>query len=208
MSSLLIVGAGGHGKVVAEAAELMGKWERIAFLDDSEEKQDMLFSDFMVVGKLKDSKLLFLDYKNLIVAIGDNNLRCQMAKGFGDCGFVLPSIIHPNSIVSKNAIVGLGSVIFPGAVINSQAMIEEFCIINTGAIIEHDVSIGRGSHISPGAVIGGGTNIGRKTWIGAGATVINNVKIGNNVIIGAGAVVISNIPDNSKWVGVPARRLE
>ena len=201
MSSLLIVGAGGHGKVVAEAAELMGKWERIAFLDPGKAGQ--------VLGKpiFQDNEILH-DFANIFVAIGDNKKRLEKLIEYEKMGLIIPIIIHPSSKISKYVNIAEGTVVLTGVNINPGAEIGKGCIINTGSNIDHDVKLGEGVHISPGATIAGSVEIGRKTWIGAGATVINNIKIGNNVIIGAGAVVISNIPDNSKWVGVPARRLE
>jgi sugar O-acyltransferase (sialic acid O-acetyltransferase NeuD family) len=203
MSGLLIVGAGGHGKVVAETAKEMGKWNKIAFLDDFYNGQEIL--DLSVVGRFNDAIKFKDQYKELIVAIGNNLTRINLMMKYKQQGFTIPNIIHPTAYVCKNTYVEDGCVFFAQSAVNTQSKIGFGSIINTGATVDHDCQLGKGVHLSPGVHLGGTVKIGNYTWIGLGAGIINNISIGNNVIVGAGSIVISDIKDNVTVVGVPGK---
>lgn len=198
MNKLVIIGASGHGKVVAEIAKLSG-YNEIVFLDDNIEKN--YCAGLSIVGKLSEIRN-FIDY-DLFIAIGSNSVRESIARKL--LNFNVVTLIHPQSIISERVKIGKGSVIMPGAVINSDAEIGQFCIINTCSSVDHDSLVGDFSHISVGSHIAGTVSIGNNVFIGAGATVINNLTIGSNSIVGAGAVVIENVSQNSKVIGVPAK---
>lgn len=202
MSKLLILGAGGHGKVVADTALTMKKWNNIAFLDDRKELEKVI--DIPIIGKLKDFESLKKDYQYAFVAIGNNELRLEWIERLLKAGFTIPTIIHPFSFVSKTSSIGEGTVIMAGAVINANSNIGRGCIINTSSSIDHDCILEDGVHISPGVHIGGTVNIGKCTWVCIGSSIINNITIGKNVIIAAGASVIKNVSDNVMVAGVPA----
>ncbi|MDP5130408.1 MAG: NeuD/PglB/VioB family sugar acetyltransferase [Paraglaciecola sp.] len=206
MSNLVIIGAGGHGKVVADAALLSKNWEAIVFYDDSFPKIRSV-GNLQIVGKVKD--LLEASHNSssvsVVVAIGNNHVRYKIYNELLEKGYSLPVILHPSSIISSSAKIGAGSVVLAGAVVNADAIIHASCIINSNAVIEHDCVINDGAHICPGSLLAGGVYIGKYSWIGIGATVIQSVNIGDNVVVGAGAVVLNALPSFVTAVGVPAK---
>jgi len=206
MTRLIIVGAGGHAAVVAEAAQLAGPWDDICFVDDKYPDIDEIVG-FPVVGELSAIPKLQTDQTEFIVAIGNNQTRLELHEKIESSGGRLVSVIHPSASVSPTAIVKPGTVILAQAAINARATIGVACIVNTGATVDHDCQIESGVHISPGANLAGGVSIGTRAWIGMGASVINNVSIGSAAIIGAAAAVLSDVAANQKVVGVPAREI-
>lgn len=206
MKRLSILGAGGHGQVVADAAESCGYWNEIVFYDDNWQHR-ILHGPWPVVGPIRSFLETSTGSSEAIVAIGDNVLRTKLAASLRNAGFALASIIHPAASVSKYARIGPGTVVFAGAVINIGAVIGSACIINTRATVEHDCILGEGVHISTGANLAGGVSIGNESWVGAGACIRQLIKVGSRVMIGAGAVVVAPIPDTVTVVGNPARLL-
>lgn len=204
MSRLLILGAGGHGKVVAEAAFVSGPWKEIAFLD-GRFPELLRALDWPVIGNDAEANRFMPGYPEIFVAIGDNRLRIRFIESFQNAGFKLPAVVHPMSWVSPSARIGAGSVLVATSVLNAEAVIGQGCIVNTGATVDHNCSIGDGVHVSPGAHIGGDAVIGPRTWIGIGAAIRHGVKIGADVIVGAGAAVVEDLPDGVTAVGVPAK---
>jgi len=202
MAGLLIVGAGGHGKVVADTAYESGEWEKIAFLDDRYPAVKSILG-WPVLGTISQASVLIEEYSNIVVAIGDNVLRFTLVHAFIEMGFVLPVIVHPTAFVSRFAQIGLGSVIFAQVAINAGTHIGIGSIVNTGATIDHDCLVGNGVHISPGVHLAGGITVGNYSWIGIGASVIQQINIGEHVMIGAGAAVRTMIPNDVTVVGVP-----
>ena len=202
VKKLLILGSGGHGKVVAEIASLMKQWDEIAFLDDKEGLKEV--NGYKVIDKLKNYKLYKEEYKNAFVAIGNNKLRINLIENLLREGFEIPILIHPFTFISNNVKVDKGTVIMAGAVINTNSVIGKGCIINTSSSIDHDCILKDGVHISPGVHVGGTVNIGKCTWVCIGSSIANNITIGKNVIVAAGAAVIKDVPDNVIVAGVPA----
>lgn len=204
MSKLLIVGAGGHGKVVADAALSTGKWNMIAFLDDRFPEL-LSVRTLAVIGTFQSAQSFINDYQDIVVAVGDNVRRLELTSFYKSLGFHCPPVIHPSATIDSTAQIGNGTVVLPHAVINADAVVGSACIINTASVIEHDCRVGDGVHVSPRAVIGGGSEVGELSWIGIGATVIHKIAIGDRCIIGAGSVVTSHIGHNVTAVGMPAR---
>jgi len=199
---LLILGAGGHGKVVADAASAMQYWEEIAFLDDDEKKGNL---PYKVLGSMRQLPEFIKSFSTVIVALGNNHKREELLKKSAELGFILATIIHPRAYVSKYAAVEPGTVVFAHAVINPYAKVGFGSIINSAAVIEHDCVLDTAVHISPNAALAGAVTVGKYSWIGIGSNIIEKITIGDNVIVGAGSVVIENIPNNSIVVGVPAK---
>lgn len=202
MKHLLIIGAGGHAKVVTEIA-LQSGWEIEGFLDDEEEKKEFL--GYPVFGKTEKAAN-YMENHVLFLAIGKNQIRKRLAAGLKKAEFA--TLIHPNAVKAASAKIGKGSVVMANAVINPGAEIGEQCIINTGAIVEHDNRIDSFVHISPGCRLGGGVSIGEESWLGIGSCVKNQVKICPYCVIGVGAVVVKNINTAGTYVGVPAKKLQ
>jgi sugar O-acyltransferase (sialic acid O-acetyltransferase NeuD family) len=203
---ILVWGAGGHAKVVADILRLNG-FHIIGFIDDHDPaRSGEIFCGAKISARTDD--FIKAGARDIIIAIGDNRAREQKAKLAKARGFKLASVVHPRSAVASDVQLGVGTVVMAGAVINSGSIIGENSIINTSASIDHDCILAENVHISPGARIAGGVQIGRGTWIGIGATIIDKVSLGENIIVGAGAVVIRNIASGAVVVGVPARKIK
>lgn len=197
---LIIIGAGGHGKVCAEIAKLNG-YEDIAFLDDRNN------TDLPVIGSASDY-LKYIKGNDFFIAIGNNEIRRLFFENIIQTHGNIVSLIHPKSVISKYAFVGVGTVVMAGAVINAGANICQGCIVNTCASVDHDCRIGDFVHVSVGSHLSGTVTVGDETWIGAGATVSNNLSICSGCMIGAGAVVINDVDESGTYVGVPARKIK
>ncbi|NLG82342.1 MAG: acetyltransferase [Bacilli bacterium] len=201
---LLIIGAGGHGKVCADIALKMQKWKTITFLDDNENIKEVL--SIKVIGKTKDFTK-FIDSHDIFVAIGNNYTRKSIIELLTEHNASIPTLVHPCAVIASNVTIDMGSVVMANVVINSDSKIGKGCILNTASTIDHDNIIGDYVHISPGVNLAGNVIIGNCTWLGIGSKVINNISISCDCIIGAGGVVIDNINEVGKYVGVPVRRL-
>lgn len=205
MRRLAVIGASGHGKVVADIAESCG-WEAIDFFDDGY-RQKTVNENWPIVGDLADLLAASISYAGVVVAIGDNEVRRRVCETVLANSIVLVTLIHPAAVVSRYAQIGDGSVVVAGAVINAYAVIGRGVIINTCASIDHDCCLGDYVHISPGAHLAGGVNVGHGSWVGIGSCIKQQVTVGTNVRVGAGAVVINDVQDNFTVAGVPARSL-
>lgn len=190
---VIIIGASGHGKVIADIIKKFGD-EVYGFLDDDLSKD--------VIGRVSDC----VNYKDMyfVIAIGNNKIRKSIAERY-DLKYY--TAIHPAAVIGENVDIGEGTVVMANAVVNPSATIGRHCIINTAAIVEHDNVLEDYVHISPNATLCGTVRVGEETHIGAGAVVRNNISIGNNIIIGAGAAVIKDIDKEGIYVGVPAKEL-
>lgn len=203
MNKLLIIGASGHGKVIADIARLNG-YTDIAFLDDDSSKTEC--NGYPVVGSV--AKAMQIIYSDFIVAIGNANTRQQIQESLISNGLNVVTLIHPKAVIAEKVIIGKGTVIMAGAVINSETSIGDGCIINTCASIDHDCVIGNYVHVSVGSHIAGTVEVYDRTWIGIGATVSNNLTITSDCTIGAGAVVINDIKNKGTYVGVPCEMIK
>lgn len=194
---MILYGASGHGKVIAEILRANGITD-IIFWDDSD---DAVIWD-LVVEKPDTTKLQ--GGKDLLVSIGVNKIRKMIAERLGPFT-KFHTAIHPSSVLSPLANIGEGTAVMAAVVINADALIGQHCIVNTASVIEHDCEVADYVHVSPNATLCGNVIVGEGTHIGAGAVVIPGVKIGAWCTIGAGTVVIKDIPDGSTVVGCPGR---
>ncbi len=201
--NVVIIGAGGHGKVIADIVVKSGD-NVVGFLDDSKDVGDVIIEKFTVIGKVEDCEKLQQENKNLffVIAIGNNYVRKEI---FEKYKLNYYTAIHPTAVIGMGVHIGTGTVIMANACINSSAKIGNNCIINTGTIIEHDNIIEDNVHVSPNATLCGTVKVGEYTHIGAGSIIKNNISIVDNSIIGAGAVVVKNIVKNGVYIGIPAK---
>jgi sugar O-acyltransferase (sialic acid O-acetyltransferase NeuD family) len=200
MNRLIIIGAGGHGKVIADCA-LKSGYTDISFVDDHA-TGDVL--GFPVVGTVHDVDSLNDGKTDFIMGIGNNAVRQRIAQ---EHAVNWVSVIHPSAQISIHVTVGKGTAVMANAVINACATVGEHCIINTNAVVEHDNHIEDYVHVSPRASLGGTVRVGAGSHIGIGATVKNNVDICADCIVGAGAVVVKSITEKGTYIGVPVRKI-
>jgi len=203
-NKLLIIGASGHGKVIAEIALQMNRYKNIVFLDDDINIKTTM--GIAVVGRISDA-IKYVNECDIIVGIGNNEIREKVQKYVEVIGARIPILAHPSAIISKNVKIGAGTVIMAGAVVNCCSEIGRGCIINTGATIDHESVIGNYVHLSPGVHLAGAVSVGHNTWLGIGSIVKNNIGITEGCIVGAGSVVIKSITEPGTYVGVPARKI-
>ena len=200
MKELIIIGASGHGKVVADIAKKNG-YSLISFLDDNTAVTEC--DGYKVVGKTSD----FVNYGcDMFVAIGNSQTRKKIQSQLEKENKNIVSLVHPAAVIADTVKIGCGTVVMAGAVINSASTIGKGCIINTCASVDHDNNIGEFVHISVGAHLAGTVTVDNNTWLGIGAVVSNNINICSDCIIGAGAVVVKNIEEKGTYIGVPAKR--
>jgi sugar O-acyltransferase (sialic acid O-acetyltransferase NeuD family) len=201
---LIIIGASGHGKVVADIAISMNKWKDIAFLDDNELIKKVL--GLQVIGKSTDA-VKYIGNSDIFVAVGNNRIREKIHEEIELFGANVPVLIHRNALIGTDVEIGRGTVIMAGVVINCCTLIGKGCIINTGSTIDHDSVVEDYVHISPGANLAGSVKVGKGSWIGIGSAISNNINITSGCKVGAGAVVVKDLIKPGTYMGVPARRV-
>lgn len=203
--TLAVLGAGGHGRVVADCADALG-WPDICFFDDN--PPAIASTSWPVVGSGSSLIESVADFDGVVVGIGQSSVRLAWHRRLAANGAQMISLVHPNASVSRRAKLGSGTVVFAGAVINIGSKIGEASIVNTGATVDHDSILADGVHISPGAHLGGGVKVGEESWIGLGASIREGIVIGARVRVGAGTVVVKSVDDDLTVVGNPARVLK
>jgi len=203
----LIMGAGGHSKVVIDALiKMHPDYSSIRVLDDDVKKHGKRLLNILI----ESPDVFFSENSHstwACIAIGDNKIRAQKYEFWKAAGAQFLSVIHPGSTISPFSNINLGSVIFAGAVINPDAKIGFNNIVNTGTIIEHDCVLEDHVQVATNATLCGGVVLKEGAMIGAGAVILPGVQIGRYAVIGAGAVVTDSVPDGAVYIGVPARDL-
>ena len=205
MKKLAILGASGHGKVVADTAECCG-WQSVEFFDDawpSIQKNGV----WPIVGDTIALLKKLADFDGVLVAIGNNRIRYAKLLELQTMGGRLVTLVHPAAVVSRYAEIAEGTGVFAGAVVNAGTIIKPGAILNTGCSVDHDCVLGNAVHISPGARLAGGVCVGDESWVGIGSSVRQLINIGQSVVVGAGSAVVSDIPNDMVVAGVPAKRL-
>ncbi len=207
MKKVVIIGASGHAKVIADIIKKSND-EIVGFLDDNLEIQGrVIFDDKIVLGTTSKEDIEKYSDNYFVIGIGSNRVRKIISNKYPNLKWY--TAIHPNAVIANDVEIGEGTVIMAGVVINPGTKIGNHCIVNTCSSLDHDNILENYVHVSPGSHLAGTVKVGEGTWICAGVTVINNINISNNNIIGAGAVVIDDIADNDNtYVGVPVRKLE
>jgi UDP-perosamine 4-acetyltransferase len=204
---VVVIGAGGHAKVVIELIRAQGRYEVVGCTDREPQRREvvgapLLGSDDVLPG------LYARGIRHCFVALGDNALRRKVATQVTALGFQLVNAISPKAIVSPSARIGRGVAVMGGAVINADATIGDLAIVNTRAAVDHDCQIGEAAHVAPRAALAGSVRIGPLAFVGAGATIVPGISVGESTVIGAGATVISDLGPNIVAVGVPAKPLQ
>ena len=196
--NVIVIGAGGHGRVVSEIISACGD-KVVGFIDDN--SQVKVYGNYLGDINSVDS------YSDcfFIIAIGDNRVRHDIALKHPNLKFY--TAIHPSAVISPTASIGAGTCVMPNATVNSMAKIGEHCIINSNSVVEHDCKISDFVHISPNATVCGTVSIGEMSHIGSGASTVGNIKICAGVIIGTGGAVHKDITESGTYVGVPVHKV-
>ncbi|UKS24986.1 acetyltransferase [Paenibacillus sp. HWE-109] len=202
---VVIIGGGGHAKVIIDIIQSTGTYEVIGFTSPIDVEKSLCCVPYLGNDSILPS-LLKKKIKSFFVAIGENKLRKKLFEELVALGFAPINAISPFAHISSYAALGKGVVVMPGAVVSTGAVIGDNVIINTLAGIDHECDISSHVHVAPGASLAGCIKIGEGTFIGVGTKIIPEIKIGEWAVIGAGSVVISDIPANAKVVGVPAKK--
>jgi sugar O-acyltransferase (sialic acid O-acetyltransferase NeuD family) len=201
---LLIIGASGHGKVVADIALKMNKWQRVAFLDDDE---NIKFSMGLEVLGTSSEVSKYIEEYNVFVGVGNNTTRQKIQCMLEKLGADIPVLIHPHAVIGEQVEIANGTALMAGTIVNCSTKIGKGCIVNTGSTIDHDNCIEDFVHVSPGTHLAGTVFIGKRSWLGIGSIISNNINITNDCQLGAGSVVIRDITDPGVYVGAPVRRV-
>ncbi|MEZ7206969.1 acetyltransferase [Pseudoalteromonas sp. DY56-GL79] len=202
MRKLAILGASGHGKVVAEIAELNGY--KVDFYDDNSPSNTVVGA-WITHGDTRALCQNLAQYDGIAVGIGNSLVRAEKMALLSSFDAQFPILIHPTAMVSRYASLGVGSVVMANATVNVFSKIDDGVIVNTGAVIEHDCVIEQFAHICPSASIAGNCHIGEHTWVGIGSCIKQQITVGGATTIGAGSVVVKNIPAGVTAFGNPAR---
>jgi UDP-perosamine 4-acetyltransferase len=205
---VVIVGAGGHGKVVLDILRGGGAYRVAGYLDADTTLAHTEVGGVPVLGQVNLlPKLRHQKIRAAIIAIGDNRVRASYAKLVAAAGLEMISAIHPAASVSPTAQIGTNTVIAAGALVCTEVKLGDSVIVNTGAVIDHECEVGEASHICPGVVLAGRVRVGEGAFVGLGARVLPCLSIGEHAVIGAGATVIRDVPAGATVVGTPARLL-
>lgn len=204
-SKIILTGYSGHGFVVADAALEQGL-NLLFYTEINEVKTNPYNLEYL--GKESDPNFKYWedDFK-FALGIGDNSIRRKAADLIISKGKELVNVLHPRSWIAKSVKMGNGNFVNACGAVNSMVVLGSYCIVNTGAIVEHECHLGDAIHVAPGAVLAGGVKIGDNSFVGANSVVKEGVKIGKNVLIGAGSVILKDVPDNTRIVGNPGRKI-
>lgn len=203
MKKIVILGAGGHGQVVADALKLMTDAEPVAFLDENPGILGKEVLGLPVPGG--NEALPDVDHDGVVIALGNNSLRKRIFHELKKAGENLFSVIHPSAVISPDAKIGEGCMILGGAVVNTGAKIEDNTILNTNCTVEHHNIIGPHAHIAPGSSLGGEVVVEEEAMVGIGATVLPRTRICARALLGAGSTAFRDLPEDCVAVGIPAK---
>jgi UDP-perosamine 4-acetyltransferase len=207
MSKVVLLGGGGHCKVVIDHLQLSGV-KVVGILDDNPKTAGKEILGCRVIGPIEQLAELKNEAEFAVIAVTDPAIRMKFAAICRDVGFKVTGFIHPAAVISSSATIAPTAQICAGAIINPEADIKDHVVINTRAVVEHDCWVGPYCHIAPSVSLMGNVHVGALTLIGASSVVIPNLRLGSEVIVGAGAIIVKNIAGNSKYVSTPARKMD
>jgi len=210
MKKIILVGGGGHGKVVIDAIMVGKQYEIVGIIDKKEKIGDRVLGVPIIGDDVSLNAYFRKGIKYCYISlgsIGNPVLRIRSFMASSRIGFRFPNIIHPEAEISGHVVIGEGNYVAAGVIINAGVKIGDQCIINTGAIVEHDCAIDDFVHIAPGAIVNGGVAVGRGAHIGAGSCIMQYLRIGKRALVGLGSMVIRNVEDGEVVCGNPAKKI-
>lgn len=208
MEGILLVGAGGHARTVADTIERQGKYQIVGLIDNDRRLGEEVYHSYNIIGNDGSLKYMFsngIKYAVICVGqMGNSKVRRRLYRHLKEIGFYLPVIIDDTAVVANDVSIGEGTYIGRNAVVNVSAKLGKMCIVNTSAVIEHECIVRNFVHIAVHACVCGQSVIGNDVFLGANATVIQQINLGDGSIIGAGSVVIHDVPKGYTVMGNPA----
>lgn len=206
-ADLVLIGCGGHAKVVLEAIWARTPKRRVIVLDDNPAAGTSRLLGVPVLGTR--DWLLGANYSlKVVAAIGDNRARLSLIRWIAGQNFGMETVIHPSAVLGSTVEIGRAAFLSAGSIVIADSKIGRGAIINTGASIDHDCVIGEAAHIGPGVRLCGNVTIGPRSLLGVGVAVRPGISIGADVVVGAGSTVVSDLPDAGVYIGSPARRFK
>jgi len=202
---ILIIGSGGHARVVADMLFVMDDMEPLGYITSDTKAGTTGPLGLPILGD--DASIGDIVHDGVVVAIGDTAIRQKIFDSLVSAGENLVSVIHPSAIIAPDVHMGAGCMACPGAIVNTGSHIKDNTILNTGCVVDHDCTVGPHAHVAPGANLAGNVTISTSAFVGIGASVIPGIVVGENSTVGAGAAVVRDVPEKSVAVGVPARIL-
>lgn len=208
MRSAIIIGTGGHSRVIFSIIKRCKTHEIKVFVDLNEDPIDDQMLGIPICG-YKDFTRYVNDYElpDFYLAIGNNALRKKWWQALQDYGYLLPNLISPDCVVDSSAQLGLGNIICAQSFIGPFAKLGNNILVNTGAVIDHESKISSNCHLAPNSTICGRVKIEEDCFIGAGATIIDRINVHSKIVVGAGATVINDLIQEGTYVGTPAKRI-
>jgi UDP-perosamine 4-acetyltransferase len=206
--SVIVVGAGGHARVLIDALQRSGHTILFATdVDVAKRGQSVLGitvagGDEAIAAHVPGTVLLAIG----VGSVGKDDTRRATFERFAREGHRFATVVHPNAVVAPDVTLLDGAQVMAGAVVQTGSCIGRNAIVNTGACVDHDCRVGDHAHIAPGATLSGGVEIGEGTLVGTGACVIQSIRIGSGSVVAAGAVVVRDVPEGACVMGIPARR--
>jgi sugar O-acyltransferase (sialic acid O-acetyltransferase NeuD family) len=210
METIVLVGSSRHAKVVIDTVEKEGRYTIVGLIDAFRSVGEKTLG-YSVLGVEIDLPKLIVEYdvKGMIIAIGDNSVRAEVAAKVVDICPELPfvSAVHPTASIGKEATLGVGTVVMAGAVVNPCCRVGQFCIVNTNASLDHDSVMEDFSSLAPGVTIGGNCRIGSYSAVSIGAVLRNGITIGEHSVVGGGSIVLKDVDAFSVTYGIPAKKV-
>jgi sugar O-acyltransferase (sialic acid O-acetyltransferase NeuD family) len=209
MSKTVVIGGGGHAKVLISLLNKMAK--PVVGYTDPDDQGSILGARWLGDDDVLSGLSAGGARHDAVIGVGKvdaSSLRLQICSRVEALGLTFPAIVSPHAIVNEDVAIGGGSVVLDAAVVNTGTMIGRFCILNTSSTVEHDCRLGDNVHLAPGVTLSGGVTIGANTMVGVGSSIVHGIAVCGDCLICAGSTVTRDITTPGVYAGAPCRRVK